>query len=164
MKHIDGVSVSARTVFTDPVHFLAFGFGVGLLPQAPGTAGSALGVLVAWLTFSLGLPWRIAIAGALIIIGIWICGESAKRLGIHDHRGIVWDEITGMYITLLAVPRELTLWAIGFALFRIFDIWKPWPIRDLDSTVAGGVGIMVDDLLASIFAMLLLLSVGIFIG
>ena len=164
MKHADRTSVSARTVFADPVHFLAFGFGVGLLPKAPGTAGSVLGLLVAWLTFSIGLPWRIAIAGALIIIGIWICGESAKRLGTHDYRGIVWDEIAGMYVTLLAVPRELIFWAIGFALFRIFDIWKPWPIRDLDSTVAGGLGIMIDDLLASIFAILLLLLAGILIG
>ena len=88
--------------------------------------------------------------------GIWICGESAKRLGIHDHPGIVWDEITGMYLTLLVLPPQIALWALGFGLFRLFDIWKPWPIRDLDHRLAGGVGIMLDDLVAALYAAILL--------
>ena len=164
MNNNDGVIVSARTVFTDPFHFLAFGFGAGLTDKAPGTVGSVVGVLFGWLTLGLGMPWRIVIAGALIITGIWICGESAKRIGVNDYGGIVWDEITGMYITLLALPQELTIWVAGFALFRLVDIWKPWPIRDVERNVKGGVGIMADDILASIYTVLLLFILGVVIG
>lgn len=151
-------------VIKDPVHLLAFGFGTGLLPKAPGTFGSVPGLLLAWLTLPLALEWRLVVALALVLSGIWICGESAKRLGIHDHPGIVWDEITGMYLTLLVVPPQMTLWALGFGLFRLFDIWKPWPIRDLDHRLAGGVGIMLDDLVAALYAAILLALGGWLIG
>jgi len=154
----------ARTVLTDPVHMLAFGFGTGLAPKAPGTFGSLPGVLLAWLTLEFALEWRLAVAVALILAGIWICGASAKRLGIHDHPGIVWDEITGMYLTLLVAPPQISLWALGFGLFRLFDIWKPWPIRDLDHRLAGGVGIMLDDLVAALYAAILLALGGWFIS
>jgi len=143
-------------VLGDPVHVLAFGFGSGLAPKAPGTAGSIPGVLLAWLTLPLALEWRLGIAVLLILSGIWICGESARRLGTHDHPGIVWDEITGMYITLLVAPPQIAAWALGFGLFRLFDIWKPWPIRDLDHRLAGGTGIMLDDLVAALYAAVLL--------
>ena len=146
----------ARTVLTDPVHFLAFGLGTGLAPIAPGTVGSLLGVLLAWLTLDLGLPAQIGIAAALIAAGVWICGESSRRLGVHDHGGIVWDEIAGMYVTLLVAAPTLTAWALGFVLFRAFDIVKPWPIRDLDHRLGGGSGIMLDDLVAALYAAILL--------
>ena len=155
---------NARQVFTDPVHVLAFGFGTGLAPKAPGTVGSLPGVLLAWLTLPLAIEWRIGIGLALILSGIWICGESARRIGVHDHGGIVWDEITGMYLTLLVVPPQIALWALGFGLFRLFDIWKPWPIRDLDHRLAGGTGIMLDDLVAALYAALILAFGGMFIG
>ena len=142
----------AHQVMTDPVHILAFGFGAGLAPVAPGTVGSLVGVLLAWLTLDLGLITHIGIAAAMSIVGIWICGESARRLGIHDHGGIVWDEITGMYLTLLVAPPQIGFWVFGFGLFRLFDIWKPWPIRDLDHRLGGGVGIMLDDLVAALYA------------
>jgi phosphatidylglycerophosphatase A len=145
-----------KTVLGDPVHVLAFGFGSGLVPKAPGTAGSIPGVLLAWGTLPLALEWRLGIAFLLILSGIWICGESARRLGTHDHPGIVWDEITGMYMTLLVAPPQIALWALGFGLFRLFDIWKPWPIRDLDHRLAGGTGIMLDDLVAALYAAVLL--------
>ncbi len=128
----------ARTVLTDPVHILAFGFGTGLSPVAPGTVGSLVGVLFAWLTLDLGLPLQLAIAAAISLSGVWICGESARRIGVHDHGGIVWDEIAGMYITLLAAPPTIAGWILGFVLFRAFDIAKPWPIRDLDHRLGGG--------------------------
>ena len=160
-----------RTVVSDPVHMLAFGFGTGLMPKAPGTFGSLPGLLLAWITLPLSLEWRLLVALVLVLAGIWICGESAKRLGIHDHPGIVWDEITGMYLTLLVVPPQITLWphlitfwALGFGLFRLFDIWKPWPIRDLDHRLAGGVGIMLDDLVAALYAAILLALGGWLIG
>ena len=146
----------ARTVLTDPVHFLAFGFGSGLAPVAPGTFGSIPGLLLFWLTLDLGLYVQLAVAAALCIAGIWICGESARRLGIHDHGGIVWDEIAGMYLTLFAAPVSATGWLLAFGLFRLADIVKPWPIRDLDHRLKGGVGIMLDDLVAALYAALML--------
>ena len=146
----------ARTVLTDPVHILAFGFGTGLSPVAPGTVGSLVGVLFAWLTLDLGLPLQLTVAAAISVAGIWICGESARRIGVHDHGGIVWDEIAGMYITLLAAPPTVAGWVLGFALFRAFDIAKPWPIRDLDHRLGGGTGIMLDDLAAALYALILL--------
>jgi phosphatidylglycerophosphatase A len=145
-----------RTVLTDPVHILAFGFGTGLSPFAPGTVGSLVGVLFAWLTLDLGLPLQLGIAAAISLSGIWICGESARRIGVHDHGGIVWDEIAGMYITLLAAPPTVAGWILGFVLFRAFDIAKPWPIRDLDHRLGGGLGIMLDDLAAALYALILL--------
>jgi len=154
----------ARRVFSDPVHFLAFGFGTGLVPKAPGTAGSIPGVLLAWLTMSLAIEWRLGIGLALVIAGVWICGQSAKRIGVHDHPGIVWDEIAGMYLTLLVVPPQIAYWALAFGLFRLFDIWKPWPIRDLDHRLAGGTGIMLDDLVAALYAAVLLAFGGWFIS
>jgi len=156
--------VSAKTVFTDPVHLLAFGFGTGLAPRAPGTVGSLPGVLLAWLTLPLAIEWRIGVGALLIITGVWICGESARRIGVHDHGGIVWDEITGMYLTLLVAPPQIALWALGFGLFRLFDIWKPWPIRDLDHRLSGGAGIMLDDLVAALYAALILAFGGRLIG
>ena len=142
----------ARAVLTDPVHFLAFGFGTGLAPFAPGTFGSIPGVVLFWLTLDLGLYVQLSVAAALALSGIWICGESARRIGIHDHGGIVWDEITGMYITLLVAPFSVTGWLLAFALFRVMDIVKPWPIRDLDHRLGGGFGIMLDDLVAALYA------------
>jgi len=153
-----------REILTDPVHFLAFGFGTGLAPKAPGTIGSFPGVLLAWLTLPLPFAWRLVIGLLLIVAGIWICGESARRIGVHDHGGIVWDEITGMYLTLLVAPPQIALWALSFVLFRLFDIWKPWPIRELDHRLVGGAGIMLDDLVAALYAALILELGGRFTG
>ena len=150
----------ARRVLTDPVNFLAFGFGTGLTPLAPGTVGSLLGVALAWLTQDLGLAIQAGLAVLLFVIGIWICGESARRIGVHDHGGIVWDEICGCYVTLLVAPPEIVPWALGFVLFRGFDIVKPWPIRDLDHRLGGGLGIMLDDLVAALYAAILLALYG----
>ncbi len=145
-----------RKVLTDPVNLLAFGLGTGLAPRAPGTCGSLLGLAIAWWTVPLGLELRLMVAIALILSGLWICGEAARRIGVHDHPGIVWDEIAGMYLVLLAAPPGIVAWALGFGLFRLFDIWKPWPIRDLDHRLGGGPGIMLDDLVAALYAAVLL--------
>jgi len=145
-----------RTVLTDPVNFLAFGFGSGLAPYAPGTFGSIPGMLLFWLTIELGLYVQLGVAAVLAVVGIWICGESARRIGVHDHGGIVWDEITGMYITLLVAPFTVAGWLLAFALFRFMDIVKPWPIRDLDHRLGGGFGIMLDDLVAALYAAVVL--------
>jgi len=141
-----------RKVLTDPVNFIAFGFGTGLAPVAPGTFGSLPGILLAWLTLGLGLPVQIGIAIGISLVGIYFCGESARRIGVHDHGGIVWDEICGMYVTLLVVPFSWFWWALAFVIFRVMDIVKPWPIRDLDHRLHGGLGIMLDDLVAALYA------------
>jgi phosphatidylglycerophosphatase A len=144
----------------DPVHFVAFGFGAGLAPRAPGTAGSLVGLAIAW--FQLGLPlWaQLAAVAAAIAIGIYVCGESARRLAAHDHPGIVFDEIAGVMLAALAVPARSLVWfVLLFVLFRVFDIAKPWPIRDVDHRLGGGLGIMLDDLMAAIFAAVCLVAV-----
>jgi phosphatidylglycerophosphatase A len=145
-----------RTVLSDPVNFLAFGFGTGLAPVAPGTFGSRPGLLLFWLTLDYGLYVQLVIAGGMALVGIWICGESARRIGVHDHGGIVWDEIVGMYVTLLVAPVTVVGFVLAFVLFRIMDIVKPWPIRDLDHSIHGGLGIMLDDLVAALYAAFLL--------
>lgn len=141
---------------TNPVLFLAFGFGSGLTPKAPGTAGTLVGIGLAWLTLPLGLQLQFMVAIALIAFGFWLCGDAARRIGVHDHPGIVWDEIAAMYLLLVVAAPEITAWAAAFLLFRLMDILKPWPIRDLDHRLPGGAGIMLDDLLAALYAAVLL--------
>ena len=156
----ESVDNLAHKVLTDPVNFVAFGFGTGLAPFAPGTFGSLPGVLLAWLLLDVGIYFQLGVAVALSLAGIWICGESARRIGVHDHGGIVWDEICGMYITLLLAPPTWLGFALAFGLFRFFDIVKPWPIRDLDHRLGGGLGIMLDDLVAALYALILLVLYG----
>ncbi|MFC1773209.1 phosphatidylglycerophosphatase A [Pseudomonadota bacterium] len=149
-------SVRASQVFRDPVVFLAFGFGSGLVPRAPGTAGT-LAAVPLYLWFSqYSLPVYVGILVALSICGIWICGAASSRLGVHDHPGIVWDEFAGYWLTMCAASGSWLSIVLGFLLFRLFDIWKPWPIRFVDKRMSGGLGIMLDDLLAAIPAALLL--------
>jgi phosphatidylglycerophosphatase A len=137
----------------DPIHFLAFGFGAGLAPKAPGTFGSAVGLVAAWWLFDLPLAWRVAVVAGVIGLGIWICGESARRLGRHDDQRIVLDEIAGVLLTSLAVvEKDVVGLALVFVFFRFFDIVKPWPIRDVDHSLKGGLGIMLDDLIAALYA------------
>lgn len=162
-------SESPGRVFSDPVVFIAFGFGSGLAPLAPGTVGTLVGVLTELWLRSLGLPWLIGAVLAGFVAGIWICQYAAKKLAVHDHPGIVWDEIVGYWITMLAAPTSTLaapgawLWiALGFGFFRLFDIVKPWPIRDVDHRIGGGLGIMLDDVLAGVYAAACLLLVRFF--
>jgi phosphatidylglycerophosphatase A len=146
-----------REVLTDPIHLLAFGLGAGLLPRAPGTWASALTAIGFWFLPEMPLIVYLGGVGLLSLIGIPICGASARRLGVHDFGGIVLDEVAGMLATLaILIPLGLTrdpLWiAVAFLGFRLFDIWKPWPIRDADHSLSGGLGIMLDDLIAAVYA------------
>jgi phosphatidylglycerophosphatase A len=135
-----------------PVDLLALGFGSGLLPKAPGTAGTVVGIPVFLLLQPLGWSWYLAVTALLFLAGIGICAHTAARLGVHDHPGIVWDEIVGYLVTMTLAPAGWLWIAIGFALFRLFDVLKPWPIRWFDRRVHGGFGIMLDDLVAGLFA------------
>ncbi|MEE8118582.1 MAG: phosphatidylglycerophosphatase A [Gammaproteobacteria bacterium] len=147
----------ARRVLRDPILFLAFGLGSGLVPRMPGTAGSLAGLLLFLPMFALPFGGRLLLVAALCLVGIVLCGVAARRLNTHDHPGIVWDEFCGMWLTLLVVPADV-FWILGaFGLFRLFDIWKPWPIRYLDKNVPGGLGIMLDDIIAALYAATILL-------
>ena len=146
--------VTPRTLL-DPVHFFAFGFGAGLVPRAPGTAGSVVGIVIAWWLMPLPLPVRVAIVLAAFVAGIWVCGESARRLNAHDHPGIVLDEIVAVLAgALVMAQRSFVALFLLFVLFRVFDIAKPWPIRDVDHRLGGGLGIMLDDLIAALYAVI----------
>lgn len=144
------------SIWRNPIHFLAFGLGSGAAPKAPGTAGT-LAAIPIWYLFS---DWAIGPYLLLIFVttlfGIWICGRTSKDLGVHDHGGIVWDEFVGLWITLIAVPAGWVWVILGFALFRVFDILKPWPIGWVDQRVSGGWGIMLDDILAGVMALCVL--------
>lgn len=150
----------ARLILGTPEHFLAFGFGAGLAPKAPGTFGTLV-ALPFWGLLAWSAPPLMAYLGlcaVLFIAGCWLCGESARLLGLHDAPGIVFDEIVGFLVTtapLLGLPLGSAWlgWTLAaFVLFRFFDIIKPWPIRWLDRHVHGGFGIMIDDLIAAGFA------------
>jgi phosphatidylglycerophosphatase A len=140
-----------------PTHLLAFGFGSGLLPKAPGTFGTlaAIPIYLLMQPLSIWLYLLLVISGFLL--GIWICDQTSKDLGVHDHSGIVWDEIIGYLLAMTFVPFGIWWVLIGFGLFRLFDILKPWPIGWLDKRVGGGLGIMLDDILAGLFAGLVML-------
>ncbi len=145
-----------KTVLTSPVHFLAFGFGSGLAPFAPGTFGTLMAVPLYLVMSKLPLAGYLLVTLVVCVVGVWICGRSSEKLGVHDHSGIVWDEFAGYFITMILAPPSWLWIVIGFALFRLFDIWKPWPISFLDKKVHGGLGIMIDDVVAGIFAMICL--------
>ncbi|UYM14133.1 phosphatidylglycerophosphatase A family protein [Endozoicomonas euniceicola] len=141
------------SVWSNPVHFLAFGLGSGLAPKAPGTFGTLAAVPFYLLLQYLPVWNYLLVLVVSMVLGIWICDRTSKDLGVHDHPGIVWDEFVGYWITMMAAPAGW-LWVItGFVLFRFFDIIKPWPIRVLDKKVKGGFGIMIDDVIAGLFAL-----------
>ncbi|MDP6968033.1 MAG: phosphatidylglycerophosphatase A [Gammaproteobacteria bacterium] len=140
--------------WTNPVHLLAFGFGSGAAPTAPGTFGTlAAGILYLLLLVHLPDSYYLLVLLASALAGVYICGKTAQDIGVHDHGGIVWDEFVGLWITLLWVPAGWVWLVFGFALFRLFDILKPWPIGWLDQHVHGGWGIMLDDIVAGLMAL-----------
>lgn len=135
---------------SNPIHFLALGFGSGLAPKAPGTFGTLAAIPVFFLAINLDNLYYLALLIIMSIAGIYICGKAAKDAGVHDHGAIVWDEIVGFMITMYMLPVTWLTVLVGFALFRFFDILKPWPISYLDKNCHGGLGIMLDDIVAGI--------------
>lgn len=134
-------------------YFLAIGLGSGISPISPGTIGSLASILI-WLIliqFSFILYFILIILS--IILGIYICYRTENDIQVHDHKSIVWDEFVGMWITMMTLPVNNCQWvAIGFVLFRILDVWKPWPICWFDRNISGGIGIMLDDIMAGLAA------------
>ena len=147
------------TLLRHPVHFLSLGFGSGLSPYAPGTAGTLAAIPLFWLMASLPLAVYLGIVAVLFIVGIYLCQQTTDNLGAHDHSAIVWDEVVGYLLTMTAVPFDWRWVIAGFFLFRLFDVWKPWPVRILDRRVQGGLGIMVDDVGAAVYAALSLQAI-----
>ena len=143
--------VPAAVVLRDPGHLLAFGLGLGLAPVAPGTFGTLLGIPLALGLARLGLPAAAAGTAVLFGLGVYLCGRSARALGVHDHPGIVWDEVVGYAIAVLFVPQTWAWWLAAFLIFRALDILKPWPIREIDHSLRGGLGTMLDDAVAGLF-------------
>jgi len=134
-----------------PPALLATGFGSGLSPVAPGTVGTAVSLLL--FVVIQDTTWTLlALCVVGFFVGIWLCDRTSEKLGVHDHGGIVWDEFIGMWIALLWVPLSISTLVIAFLLFRLFDVLKPWPISYLDKRVHGGFGIMIDDVIAGLFA------------
>jgi phosphatidylglycerophosphatase A len=144
--------LTPKQILSDPVLFLAFGFGSGLAKKGPGTFGTLAAIPVYWLFAHTNLLFYSVLTMIVTIVGVWICGIAAEKLNEHDFGGIVWDEIAGFLITMWLVPLSWQTVIAGFILFRFFDILKPWPIKWLDRQVQGGLGIMIDDVLAGVFA------------
>jgi phosphatidylglycerophosphatase A len=152
-------SEQRRALLATPAGWLACGFGSGLTPVAQGTFGS-LAALLPWLLLrELPLPWYVLVLLFGFGVGVWACNVASHALGVADHRSIVWDEFIGQWIALLPLLVMASPWwtiVIGFGLFRLFDVWKPWPISWLDRRVKGGMGVMVDDVVAGVFAAVVL--------
>jgi phosphatidylglycerophosphatase A len=142
--------------------FLAFGFGSGLSRYAPGTMGTLAAIPFAVLLKGLPAVGFWLILAGLFIAGIWICDISSKRLGQHDPGGIVWDEMVAYWLTVAFIPVTWQWWLLAFVLFRFFDIVKPWPIRLAEKKFAGGLGIMLDDIIAAAFAMAIMFVLSLF--
>jgi phosphatidylglycerophosphatase A len=147
-----------KFLFAHPAHLIAFGFGSGLAPKAPGTVGTLLGLPLFWLVITLApdLPNQIILLIAAFLVGIWACARTGRALGVTDHGGMVWDEIVAFALVLLFTPAGWLWMALAFALFRLFDILKPWPIRLADTHFKSGFGVMFDDLLAALYAIAIL--------
>jgi phosphatidylglycerophosphatase A len=141
-----------RVSMKNPVHFLALGFGSGLVPVMPGTFGSLAALPILYAMGFVSLQIFIVITVVSFLVGIYLCGKTAGDLKVHDHGSIVWDEVAGMMVTFIAVPINPLSLLLGFLLFRFFDILKPWPIRVFDRHVHGGFGIMIDDIVAGAIA------------
>jgi len=152
---VTGPALSTKALFAHPANFFALGGGLGLAPKAPGTFGTLLAIPLLFL-MPQNLVAYVVVIVVLFAFGVWCCHVCARELGVHDHPGIVWDEVVGYLITMIMLPRS-ALWVLaGFVVFRFFDILKPWPISWVDRQVHGGLGIMLDDVLAALFAVMVL--------
>ena len=152
----NAMNPNLKFLLSHPSHFFALGFGSGLSPKAPGTAGTLVAFPLFWLlTFAPDHTQFIMLA-LLFLIGIPLCTQAGNALGVSDHGSIVWDEIVAMMLVLQFTPVTPLGWVIAFVLFRLFDIWKPFPIRQCDAKLKGGFGVMFDDLLAAIYAIICL--------
>ncbi len=149
-----------RFLVSRPAHFIAFGFGVGLAPVAPGTFGTLLAFPLYWLFVPhVGAAEFLVLILVLFGLGVWACEVTGRALGVADHGGMVWDETVAFLLVLLFTPATLVWQAWAFLAFRLFDILKPPPIRHFDRTLKSGFGVMFDDLIAAFYALIVLAAV-----
>ena len=146
----------ANKVWQNPAYFIAFGFGSGLSPIAPGTCGTIIAIPIYLLLSFYSWPVYLALTCAAFFLGVVVSDIVSRDLGEHDYKGIVWDEVVGYLLVMFMVPKGGISMALGFILFRLFDIWKPQPIRWVDKRIHGGLGIMLDDVLAAVPAWVIL--------
>lgn len=146
-----------RFVMSRPAYLVAFGFGAGLAPVAPGTFGTLLAFPLYWLFFpEVGALEFLLLILVLFVLGVWACETTGRALGVSDHGGMVWDETVAFLLVLFFVPAQQYWQAAAFLLFRLFDILKPPPIRYYDRTIKSGFGVMLDDLIAAFYTLLVL--------
>lgn len=145
---------TCKLLLSHPAHFFALGFGSGLAKKAPGTFGTVVGLPLFWLIHHYTITIQLTLISLLFLAGIYFCDKTGQALGVSDHGSIVWDEIVAMMLVLTFADHQWQWWLIAFLLFRLFDIWKPFPIRQCDAKVKGGLGVMLDDLLAAIYTIL----------
>jgi phosphatidylglycerophosphatase A len=158
-QHKEGFVISIKinpALLRNPLHLLSLGFGSGLAPFAPGTFGTLFAIPPYLLLAQLPLVWYLVAVLLAFVAGIYLCGYTSAELGVHDHSGIVWDEFVGFWITMIAVPSGWQWILAGFVLFRLFDIVKPWPVKVADAKMKSGFGIMFDDVLAALYALVCL--------
>lgn len=145
---------AVQRILRHPAGWIATGFGSGLAPYAPGTVGS-LAALLPWLVLrELALPVYLLVLVVALVLGVWACAWTVRRLGVEDPGLVVWDEFVGMWIALLALPDRWYFVVAGFVFFRFFDILKPWPVCWADRNIKGGLGTMLDDVFAGIYALI----------
>jgi phosphatidylglycerophosphatase A len=149
-------------VWQDPLYFIAFGFGTGTIPFAPGTFGTLIAVPFYLLMAGLHPLSYLIVLFVVIALSVWICDKVTKEIGVEDHQGMCLDEVVGYLVTMYHAPFGWPWMLFGFVLFRLFDIWKPWPISLADKRVHGGFGIILDDVLAGLFSFVILQLVAIF--
>lgn len=150
------INRAPRSIWTNPIHFIACGFGIGAFPFFPGTLGTAAAIPIYLLLAKLPLWLYLVITISFVLLGVWLCQVANRDFGTEDHPAAVWDEIAAFLIVMIAVPATWYYILIGFILFRIFDIWKPGPIRWLERHVHGGLGVMIDDIVAAVFSWIIL--------
>lgn len=154
-----------RPNLAHPGVLLATWFGAGYLPKAPGTWGSLGALPFAWLISGHGGAW--ALGGAALVVfavGLWASHDYMRRTGTHDPGSVVIDEVVGQWLVLLAAPQDLSAYVIAFALFRLFDVWKPWPISWADRAIGGAWGVMLDDVLAGLFGLAAFYPIALYAG
>lgn len=161
-KYQKNASQPPATLWTNPLHFIACGFGVGAIPFFPGTFGTMLGIPIAIILSHHSILFYVISCVLLFCVGIYLCGITNRDFGTDDHPAAVFDEIATFPVVMIGIPMHWIFLLIGFCLFRFFDIVKPWPIRWVDKNIHNGFGVMFDDLLAAIFSGIILHAILLF--
>lgn len=145
-----------NTIWQNPLHFIAFGFGSGALPVAPGTFGTLMAIPFYLAMRSLPTVIYIILVLIIAVLSAWICQRVSNEIQVRDHQGMCLDEFAGFFVTMIGAPHKFIWLVLGFILFRIFDIWKPWPVDYLDQHIHGGIGMVLDDVCAGLYALIIL--------